>query len=261
MTLADRISLLQKYLLVSLLFLIVPLSATAQIINVEDLRLSNRGEGLHLSENLDFSVVKNTVQLVTITNNLAAQYRTGHHLLLFLNNINVNISQATDFERDGFIHLRYGYRVTRRVTGELFTQYQVDVPLRIANRILTGAGPRITLLKSPRQQLISGHLVMYEHDEERGNEITNRDWRLSSYLTYELRGESGTGFTTIFYYQPRLDRFADYRLSGQAQFSVRLSEALRFTATASLYYDAFPVQDPAIPNLTYKVSNGIRVLF
>jgi hypothetical protein len=245
----------------SVLLVFLVFSVRAQIINIESLRLASDSLGFFGSENLNFSVVQNTQQSFNITNNLALQYRGKRHIYLLFSNLAFNFSEAVSFQRNGFAHFRYGYSLNKWLIPEALVQYQIDVPLRIAQRLLLGAGPRFKLLKTKYQKLFTGHLVLFENDKELDNNIEHQNVRLSSYVVYELKTTEKFRWTSTIYYQPRLDDFEDFRISAQSQFQLGVLKNLQFIITASANYDAFPVQDPSIPNLTYTFTNGLLVTF
>lgn len=246
---------------VSVLLLFLSCNTQAQIVNIESLRLSSDSLGFLGSENLNFSVVKNTQRSFNITNNLALQYRGKRHIYLLLSNLAFNFSEAVSFQRNGFAHVRYGYTLNDWLKPEALVQYQIDVPLRIEQRLLIGAGPRFKLIKTKRQKFFTGHLILFENDRELDNTIEHQDVRLSSYLVYELKTAQKFRWTSTLYYQPRLDSFEDFRVSVQTQFQLEVLKNLQFSITTAANYDAFPVQDPSIPNLTYTFTNGLLVTF
>lgn len=247
--------------LLSIIFFLAIQCARAQIVNIESLRLAKDSLGFYGEENLNFSVVKNTQELYTLSNNLALQYRAKRQVYLFLSNLSFNFSEDVNFERNGFAHFRFGQKVNSWLSLEALVQYQIDVPLRIEQRILTGGGPRFTLLRKKEHKLVTGHLVLYEEDKELNNEIQHQNTRLSSYLVYKISKAKKFRWTSTLYYQPRLDKFEDFRLSGQTQLAFTFYKSWQFVTTAAVNYDAFPVEDSAIPNLTYKITNGLRLTF
>lgn len=244
--------------IIALLFLSAGIRA--QIVNIESLRLENDSSGFSGQENFSFKITENTSRLLELTNNLALQYRKKEHIILFLNNFSYTFSEETDYENDGFFHLRYNYVQSKLLTYEAFGQYQSDIPLRIERRILIGAGPRFTFIKKEKISFVAAALAMYEADHELGNDIEHYNTRLSSYIS---AGFKSAGFTinTLIYYQPRVDMWKDFRISGQWEINIKLWRSLFFTSIASLNYDAFPVADPEIPKLTYKLTNGITYRF
>lgn len=235
--------------------------AKGQIINVESLRFTRDSLGFYGQENFNLDLTKNTQRLFTFNNNLALQYQKPRNTWMLLSNLNFSFSDNSDFERDGYFHLRYAWDINDILALEAFEQYQVDVPLRIEQRILSGLGLRAKLKKQEGRAIYFGSAVMYEYDVERGTDNINTDFRMSNYLTTSMKSNSGFRMTGVVYYQPRLNYWADFRLSGQLQLAFTLFKNLDFASTASLNYDAFPVQGFNIPNLTYKLVNGVVYTF
>ncbi len=244
-----------------LLLFIVPLFSLAQVINIESLRMENDTSRFTGRENLSFQVTQTNVQLFRFSNNLAMQFRQSPHLLLFLSNVNFTFSSTTEFERSGFFHLRYNLKQSDHFYYEVFTQYQVDFPLRIQNRLLNGLGIRLDFWPQEKSSLQWGTLVMYEYDDELEKDIIHRDVRLSTYVSAVVKVKDSPVFSTVVYYQPRVDLWSDFRLSGEAQLTFKLWKFLGFNVAASVNYDSFPVEDPAIPRLTYKITNGLNLKF
>ncbi len=240
--------------------LLSPFWLYSQIVNIESLRLQKDSSGLSGQEIFNFKITRNTTRLYEINNNLAVQYRQSRHIVLFLSNLNFTFSENTDFERNGFFHARYNYVQNDWLTYEYFNQYQIDIPLRIKERILTGLGPRFSFLNKKPVKFILGTLVMYEYDEELRNDIVHRDFRLSSYISLGYKNERQS-LTALVYYQPRLDFWSDFRTSGQLQWLVKVWKGFALNITGVLAYDAFPVEDAAIPQLTYKLLNGVSYTF
>ncbi len=246
-------------LLLFLCFCNAPLNA--QIVNIESLRMEQDSMGFAGIESFNFSIVQNTRRLLQINNNLAMQYRRVRNLFMLVNNVEYAKSADSDFERNGYIHLRHNYLLTQKWSTELFAQYQINLPLRIEGRTLLGVGLRYVLVKKENAGLAAGAAAMYENDVELDNAITNETMRGSFYLSALFNKKKRYAFSTILYYQPNFSAFNDYRLSGQTRFAFDLWKGLQFVASGVINYDAFPVVDAAIPRLTYKVTNGLSYTF
>ena len=249
--------LLRKVLFFSLLFG----ALQAQIVNIEQLRFKTDTSLWLFQDNLSFSVFRNTDQVVDIENDFLLRYYRGKNQLLLLNSLHFNFSEDINFAQAGFIHLRYVRSLSNLTELEAFGQVQTDRPLRIEQRALFGIGPRFGVDQKGSFQFHTGHLLMYESDKEMFNDIQHYDWRLSSYVSLLWKYKEKFNWTLVSYYQPRFEDWSDWRLSLQNQLSFKLGEHWAFTVSASLNYDAQPVVDPNIPNLTYKLDNGILVKF
>ena len=236
--------------------------AVGQIVNVENSRLDEDSLGLQGALDLTFSTFKTTSTLFQVNNTTQLQYRTGDDIWLVLNNLDYLIQEGEqEFERALFQHLRYNRVMGDVVTWEAFVQHQNDLVLRIEHRWLIGTGPRFTLLDKENSRIRVGPLYMFEYEEEEGHNRYHRDSRLSAYTSTLFKFGETVSMAQTLYYQPRFDRIEDYRLAYQFLFSFLISDRLKFNVEGFLNYDAFPVDDPNIPNLTYKIGNGFAFQF
>ncbi len=234
---------------------------SGQIVNVENLRMAEDTSAWRFQNNFDFSLFRNTTEIIELENDLAMRYRFGSNRFIFLSSLHFNSTQQENFAQSGFFHLRYVRSLNQWLMMEAFAQFQTDRPLRILSRNLQGFGPRINLVQSKKFDLYTGHLWMYEYDRELNSEIEHNDWRLSSYLSMAWSVKERFAWTNVLYYQPRFDKFSDFRFNWQSQWAFSFTKHWQFTLEAKLSYDTDPVIDPSIPNLTYKITNGIMVNF
>jgi hypothetical protein len=233
----------------------------AQIVNIENLRLNEDSARWSGAEAFSFSIFRNTNRLISASNNTVLQYKNQRHLALFLNRLDFSFSEQDDFARSGFLHFRYAFTQNDWLAWEAFTQLQSDRPLRIEQRRLLGVGPRFSIIQKAQTDVHGGLAMMWEYDRELANEIVHRDARWSTYLSANFNWSEHSRATLMVYYQPRADKWRDYRLSGQAQLRFKIWQKLLFQVTGMLNYDAFPVVDPSIPKLTYRLTNGLEIQF
>jgi hypothetical protein len=97
---------------------------------------------------------------------------------------------------------------------------------------------------------------MYEYENELGNGITHSDFRFSTYSNIALNPAKDIAFELTAYYQPLVNDFTDYRISGIARLELKFREKLSLLFSYSTTYDSNPVQDSSIPNLTYTLRSG-----
>ncbi len=252
---------LQKLLVVCLWAVLVP--AHGQIIEIENYRVSEADTGWLGSVNLNFSAISKVNTLYSFESNVQAAFSSKKHSFLAVNDLSfIFANNDEDFQREGYQHLRYGRRLDSTFTLEAFAQIQFDQVLRIDRRILVGAGPRINFLKMADGR--HGHLgvlYMFEHEVEDGTGIVHRDHRLSMYLSASATIVDRVGLQFLTYYQPRFDRFDDFRLSSGAALLFEISGHLTYNFTVHMTYDAAPVEDDNISNLNSKVSNSFTYVF
>jgi len=229
----------------------------AQIVNIEQFRARLDTNRWSFSEQLNLGLLRNTQRLISFNNNLGLQFQQKKFRSILLSNFDFSSNDNNDIERSGFLHLRFENSFTKYWSLEYFGQAQMDVPLKISQRYLLGAGLRAALQKRKKLSFYTGHLVMAEYDEEIETGIRHQDLRLSSYLNLNWHPSSNFTCLLIAYYQPRLDKFSDYRLSFQGQLAFKIWKSLSFTFNAQYAFDAFPVALANIPQVTYKLSNGV----
>ncbi len=87
-----------------------------------------------------------------------------------------------------------------------------------------------------------------------------RDFRGSTYLSFSLYPTETLSIISTSYYQPRLDKFNDYRFSSNTSILFEIYKNLAFKTNFNFNYDAFPVSD-AIPQTQFELTNGILYSF
>jgi hypothetical protein len=246
------------YLLILCSFLY---SSQGQVVNIESLRSFVDTTGFHGAENLNVDYRRNTRELLVLTNNLSLKYQNKRHTFLLLNTIDVQLANSEVLEQTSFVHFRYNLMQGKRLYYEVFWQYQRNIPLKIDPRILVGLGPRFIISKSEKLRTNLGLLGMFEYDNEAGNDILHRDFRLSAYFTLGYKGGDRFSWMNFIYYQPRLDYFNDYRINLETQMQWVIFKRLSFVTTLNFKYDSFPVKDANIPNLTAIWVSGLAYQF
>jgi hypothetical protein len=168
---------------------------------------------------------------------------------------------TTEQVNDHFLHLRYNWRSGQLLTWEVFSQYQSNRIQATRLRILSGAGPRFRLLQTDSAALFLGALAMYEYEEtsEEPLGLYHRDLRLSTYVSGSWQVREFLNLSLVMYYQPRIDLWKDYRLSGEASVNVQISKRWRFTSYFQLIYDAAP---PAgVSPTIIRLNQGVGINF
>ena len=246
------------------LFIILLFTSTfcfCQILNVENLRRKNDSSRFSGGVSLNFYLSKNINTFFNLTNNITLQYKTGKHLIFFVNNIVLSEVNTDRFVDISVQHLRYNFHIKPILTYEVFTQFQKDNVSSINLRSLFGTGPRFQLLRSKKNNIFLGTLIMHEHENSVGSsgDVIDKATRGNVYLSLNLNFNKRISFTSTTYYQPKLDELTDYRVSSETSFSITLLKNLALTTSFSYQFDQFPVL--GIPNSQYKLENGIQYTF
>ena len=247
-----------------LLFVLLLLASIshAQVINVETLRKPSDSTKWTGSVSLDISLIKNINNIFRIANKAHVQYKDDNNLWLLVNDINFQKIEGNSLVNRGTQHLRYNRRITEKIKWEAFAQAQYDAISDISLRALVGSGPRFNLSVSEKYKFYLGTLVMYEY-EKATNNIPDRlqeDIRGSTYLSFSLYPTETLSIISTSYYQPRVNKFKDYRLSSNTSVLFKILDDLAFKTTFNYFFDAFPVST-AIPKTQYELTNGLLYSF
>lgn len=246
-----------------LLFFLMPIYSSAQIVNIEDRRTSLDSTGWQGRIDLAAQLVENSNRVMTISSGLRldALGQKSHSLILL--DYRLVEAGADRLLDNGFAHFRYGYDLGQKVRWETFTQAQYNLQLRLSFRWLIGTGPRLALLPpNSNRKLFLGLLYMFEYDEFEASALTYRDHRLSSYLSARIPFNNQIVFTSTTYYQPRLIDFTVPRISTINRLEFQFSETLSFTTSLNLTFDGRLSDDfPEVPDLVYNWLNGLRLNF
>ncbi len=250
---------MKKYIYIAIL--LFPLTLSSQIINVENLRRVTDTTGWSGFARLDLHLIKNRNKIFGVSNRIRVQYKREKHLWLFINDLDFREANSRKLVSKNAQHLRYNYKFHKKMALEAFLQSQENEIAAIRFRGLVGAGLRFKLSKSEKYKLYLGNLIMYEHEKviESDEKIFNKDWRNSSYFSMSLFPVKNISIASTTYFQPRYDKFSDFRVSSQTTMSFRIIKNLRFATTFTYQYDEFPVL--GIPKEQYRLTNGVMYSF
>lgn len=233
--------------------------AQSQIVNIESARLNEDKQGLQALGDLRFNIVKNQNKLLQLNNKLRLQYTNKKHRCLVLSDINLFLTNDTNYDQNAFQHLRYGYMIDSAFIFEGFLQNQYDRIQLIKSRRLLGLGGRFRFLQRGIVDCHVGLSYMFEHERELNTEIVHQNHRFSSYLNFVFTFSDQFKYHNTTYYQPRIDFFGDFRLSSNNLFETRINSSFSFTTSFNLVYDSTPVDNPQVANINYRLSNGISL--
>lgn len=240
-------------------------SLYAQVLNVESFRTeaaidttaSWTGETA-----FDVSLSKFNESVFKLGNETNASYFSGKHRYLFLTSVElINVDGASVIS-NGYFHLRSTFIENKKVSPEIFTQYQYNENLGLNERYLAGASIRYRFLDN---QNIRGSLVtgaMFEHEQwVLEDESTVENNLLKSTSNIAVRGQltETTQLLLIGYYQARPDRFFKPRVTSENQLKMEISKYLTYRVKFTLTYESEPIGDT--PDLIYTLKNGVVFSF
>ncbi len=252
-----------RNLFILLLLLVVQTSLiNAQVVNIERLRLQSSKQGWSGSVDGNLNLQSNQSTVFSVNGNAHVQNRVDSNVYLLVSQTGFVKASESDVVNFAFGHFRYTRYVTDWLSLEGFTQLQQNRVNGIASRWLIGVGPRFKVLDSDNANLVTGLLVVRERERETVDSIEiHRDIRVSSYIgaSYTPEAASYISISTTTYFQPRVGRFSDIRISSDWNIEVSLRQNLKLVTTFNIVYDAVP--PVGINKTVYAIRNGLRFTF
>lgn len=258
-----------------LIFLILPVSAYAQILNVEKIRLEYPEDkvvfgniGTNLSYHNRSANLQTPVRVATggLTSDIG--YFSDNHLFMLINNYQLLFVNDVRLVNFGSTHFRTQFFQKNPLSFEVFTQYQYDQARGLDLRFLGGAGPRWRLFKTESWNIALGTGLMFEGEDWRDPLVKNADTinarylKSTNYLAFRYSINENVDANTVVYYQVGYDRDYDqtlHRVSGDLNLSVKLVEKLSLTVAVNAAWESHPIV-PIVPFI-FAVTNGVRYKF
>jgi putative salt-induced outer membrane protein YdiY len=246
--------------IITITLFLLSFTAGAQIVNIENKRLSGKDEGFDGNIDLNLNFTMNTRQLLQIGNRMKFGYRKNQHHTFILTDLAFVKSNNDDFVNRGYAHLRYNYTLkdSGRVTLEIFQQGQFNRIQKINLRLLTGTGFRFNLIDQKNYQLSIGSGFMGEY-EELIDDGLSRDILSTSYLSFDGQFSENVGVNTISYFQPKMIDFGNYRFSNETQLRFSINKYLSYKIIYSLTHDSRNLQ--GVRKTNYILKNTLSFKF
>ena len=227
----------------------------AQVLNIERERIVTDTTGWSGTGKLTLNLINNIQKFTEIGVNAHVQYKTNRSLWLALSDYEVIQSDKDDISNKGLQHFRYNYKINKFLTAEGFAQAQFNKVLSLNFRGLAGAGMRFSLLKKEHLRLYSGLAYMFEYEEPDKLYPIEYNHRMSTYLSLSYRMNENFSLVNTVYFQPRIDYFADYRLSNNLDFVLRITQKMSYVMTLEYMLDNEPL--PGVPRNIYSFKNSL----
>lgn len=206
--------------------------ASAQVVNIEEQRITSTNDSVHWYGYLRGSTafVKVREQSFQLQTQAKVQYKSAPHLVLLLLNANLLRAGNNDIARRAFAHLRYNFKMSETLAGEAFQQIQNSPVQLLEQRDLYGVGLRYRVLKSRdgRQRVYAGTAWAYELNRFTEPYGFSNQHRSSNYLSATFRPNAFTTVIQTTYWQPVWGMIKNYRLSSEWVLKWSLGKHLSF---------------------------------
>ncbi len=266
---------LRFFCLITIILSLSQTNLSAQILNVEKVRISSDSANYFLgSAGLAFNTNNRsinddgeTISFIGLTANADFGYISKLHSFLFVSQFNYTATSDDPINSTGYGHFRVNFLRNRSISYETYTQLQYDQGRGMKSRWLGGGGLRFRLKKTEKRSLYAGVGAMYE--EETWNYpgpseamFTTQLWKSSNYLSARFKLNEHINLNLITYFQTGYDFDAEYfrhRLSGDVNLLINVTSKLSLTTTVFAGYENKPIVP--ITKLIYSVTNGIIFSF
>ena len=248
----------------ALLLSLLPLSAPAQIVNVQARFAGEPEPGLHGAMEASLDWRTGSQEYLAVRGGLTGTANYGNHLFLALGQGEHGLSSGERTLSRTLEHLRYRYRIHDHLFAEAFVQHEYNAFRRLQLRGLAGAGPRFLLVREKVFTAAVGVALMIEREELGHDDLPDAgrvttDARFSSYVVGQLQLMENLTVAQTLYVQPRADRFSDVRLLNETAITARANPRVGLTLGLLLFYDRAP---PAgVPRLDSQLRTALAVTF
>ena len=250
-----------------LLLLFISEGTALATVNIETIRRDEGKEGFSNSLSFKLGYIEGNTNIKRGETALRSDYLSGRqHFFLAASHKRGDKDEERYMDK-GFAHLRFINELSDRLSGELFLQKEYNEFTLLKDRELAGAGLRVALVQSGRQDdkdlstsLYLGIGMMWENelldlspDEE--TEI----YRSTNYISCSLKANDTTTLAATAYYQPDLEETSDYRNLFEGTLAFKITESLSFTFDINYRFDNEP---PAgVKGYDTEITNGISLNF
>lgn len=232
----------------------------AQIVNIESRRIQSDTTGWTGSVGGSMSLIKNVNKVFSAGAFAHLQYKNRKNLYLLLGDYSFLKGSNKKFTDNTFFHLRYNHKLNGLIRWELFTQFQTNKITKIDSRFLAGMGPRFKLSGTGVLHVYLGLLAMYEYEREIADPpVSHHNARSSSYLSFTLKPTATLEIISTTFYQPRFDKWTDFRVLNQESVSLAITQQLAATINWNYLYDRYPVA--GVPRSNYSFTTGLKYAF
>jgi hypothetical protein len=246
-----------------LLMLLPAGAASAQtILNTERFQLAEV-RGLHAAVDASVSGALGNVRVVNASSSGIVGYRGARHWPRLIGGGRFLADRQRRLLDDRFLQLRYGYIFSERTDSFHFWQLQANRSLLLQRRMLLGSGARTALLHGGTTSLHLGTGLMYEAEDRNPERLESdepaslRTWRLANQAVARHRLAGGATIRNITYFQPAVDRPADFRLLNELGLAVPVADPVNLSVTLEWRHDSRPPAALRRDDLAFRT--GLRI--
>lgn len=220
---------------------------TAQaIVSMESVHLGKPPEGYSGALDVNASGAWGNTQTQIVAAGLKLVRHKNPITDFMLVNYQYGESRGARDKNKAFIHGRHIQQITEKYAWEGFAQLSKDEFTRLKRRGLLGAGARMGLWQSSKvTQGFLGLGGFYEQekldvDTALGESDKETAWRGNMYFVIKTKLNTAVSLLSTTYYQPDLNKVADFRAIEDASLVSQLTDKLAAKITLDVSHDSKP---------------------
>jgi hypothetical protein len=238
--------------------LLVSLCGSSQVVNIENKRIYDDTAGWSGSLDGGFSATQNNKLFYSGNFRPKVQYKTRKHYYLLLSDLVYTAGGKDVYANSGMSHFRYAYRLFNSPwKWESYAQVQYNQLLNQKVRALAGTGIRWKFIDTNGIRFFAGTSTFYEYEELQTDNVINRGFRWSNYLSWFIDMKKGWAFTAVTYFQPLWSDLNDFRIAGQYTLSFHVLKRLDIRMEYNCFYDTRPPVN--VRRMVFSSSAGFHI--
>lgn len=237
------------------LLLTLPYTATA-IVNMDSIHFDNKKD--QFTAAIDIKVSGSTGNSNTSKTSINSQltWIADKKINLIILGYQQGSNNDVRTVNKSFIHYRYIYQINQQFDWEFFTQLETNEFTRLSYRGLMGTGARYSIAKSETHHAYLGFGGFYSKEKiETKSGLTddgvNEFYRANFYLLSKYKVNKTIGLSNVLYYQPRLNKFSDYRALLETKLDFKINQELSFRLSFDITHDSEPSQTIEKTDISY----------
>jgi hypothetical protein len=203
------------------------------------------------------NLTRSVEKITEIDMGLHFQYKAKKSLWILLGNYNFLKGASEKYVDNRFIHLRYSFKVRRRLNWEVFTQAENNLVTLLRSRFIMGTGPRVKIFSNKFIHLhVATHFTYIRERERNIKDTVHWDFRSSSYIAFVITPNDRIEFSSTTFFQPLYKKFSNNRVMNQSTLSVKASKHFSLMVRWNFLHDRFPIG--TAPETIYGLSTGVN---
>lgn len=241
-------------------FISCVLTFNAQMVNIETKRIYDDSIGWSGNVQMNFSAIQNQDALFAVSLKPRTQFKTKKQNFFLLGDLTYSKGTQRLYANAGMLHFRYAYRIKQSTwKWEAYSQLQYNELLDQKYRVLAGGGIRDKFYDKNSWKFFVGTSAFFEQEKFLSADTLKNTVRWSNYLSWFVHPNANFTFAGSTYYQPNIEKFNDYFLSGNYIFSVKVTNRTDLRIEYTFFYDSQPRQN--VRDLIYSLVAGVNYSF